>query len=141
MQGDAKDRLKTTGRPGQVTEFLAYHRRLDRRPVIRDVQRYARSWEVWHRELKAETDYQALVRGGGNGISLLILAFRWWADTAAEMEEGEAKEDMQDRLQEGLRDLEATMSGVLGSGTLERVVNRVDSEEEDSEEESRPKKR
>ncbi len=46
-----KDCLKAVRHPGQVTEFLAYHRRLDQHPVIRDIHKYGWSWEAWNREL------------------------------------------------------------------------------------------
>ncbi len=71
---------------------MAYHRRLDRRPRIGDMQEYGLSWEAWHEELKANAGYKDMVKGGGNGIFLLILAFRWWADAADELEDGELKE-------------------------------------------------
>jgi hypothetical protein len=140
IQGDLKDRLITVNRPDQVGEFMAYHRRLDRRPRIKDLQEYGYSWEAWHKELKYD-GYKYMAKGGGNRVFLLILAFRWWTDTADELPEGDLKEWSSNWLTLVMKDLDKSMAGVLGSSALQRAVEGHDEEENDSEEESRPKKR
>ncbi len=65
---------------------MGYHRKLERRPKIDDVQEYGIVWEAWHAELKSGPGYKEMAKGGGNGIFLLILALRWWVDMVDELE-------------------------------------------------------
>ncbi len=78
-------------RPKQVAEFLAYHRQLGRRPGLGSIREYAKSWEAWNKELKMKEDYEDMVKGGGNGVFILILTLRWLMDTSHSLEEGDLK--------------------------------------------------
>lgn len=117
IQGDLKDWLITVNQPDQVGEFMAYHRRLDRRPRIKDLQEYGVSWEAWHKELKYN-GYKYMAKGGGNGVFLLILAFRWWIDAADKLPESDLKDWSSNRLTLVMKDLDKSMAGVLGSSAL-----------------------
>lgn len=136
-----KDRLKTMNRPEQVEEYMAYHRRLDRRPRIKDIQEYGYSWEAWHKELRYD-GCKHMVKGGGNGVSLLILAFRWWVDSVDDLKDGDLKEWSNKRLENVMKELDDSLAGVLGLSTLQKITEgREEEGDEESEEETRPKKR
>ena len=141
MQGDHNDCLKTLHRPKQVGEFLAWHRQLERRPYIRNVEQYGSVWLGWHKALKERAGYQDMVKGGGNGIFLLILALRWWMDCTDEMEAGAAKERSNKRLEDAVCELDDSLAGIHGSGALNGADEGGDSEEDMSETERRPRKR
>ncbi len=128
-------------RPKQVFEFLGWHRQLERRPHIENIQKYGDMWLGWHQELKKREDYQDMIKGGGNGIFLLILALRWWMDETDEMEVGERQEWSNKRLDSAVRELEESLAGICGSDALKRALEYATSEEEDSEVESSPMKR
>lgn len=82
-----------------------------------------------------------MVKGGGNSIFLLILAFRWWADAADELEDGELKEWSTTRLGLTMKELDDSMRGILESSALEQAMEGDYSAKEDSEVEIRPRKR
>ncbi len=141
MQGDHKDRLRTLNRPKQVGEFLAWHRQLDRHPHIRNIAQYGSLWTAWHEELKVLPGHQDMIKGGGNGVFLLILTLRWWMDYTDEMEAGEAKESSNNRLEGAVRELDESLAAIHGSGALTGDNEGTRSEEDVSETESRPTKR
>ncbi len=124
-----------------MQEFMAYHRRLDCQPRIKDIQEYGLSWEAWHEELKAKAGYRVIVKGGDNSISLLILAFRWWADAVDELEDGDFKVWSMMRVGIAMKELDSSMTGILESGALERAMAGQCSMGEDSEVEICPMKR
>ncbi len=123
-----------------MDEFFGYHRRLNRRPRLENVQEYGNSWEAWHEELKAEEGYRGMVKGGGNGIFLLPLSLRWWADATDELEEGGPKVWSNNQLRLAMRDLDKSMAGILKSSSLEKAMHGSEIEEEDSDLEIQPKK-
>lgn len=116
---------------------MGYHRKLERRPKIEDVQEYGLVWEAWHAELRSKPGYKEMVKGGGNGIFMLILAFRWWVDTVDELEEGNEKEEAANRIEQAIQELNASLTGILRSEALEQATR----ENEDVEEEMGPKKK
>ncbi len=123
-------------------EFLSWHRQLERQPRISNVWEYGNSWTAWHGELKAGYGYCDMVKGGGNGIFLVVLTLRWWADVTDELEDGNVKEWSNSRLGVAMRELEESMTGVLESSTLYRVLQGLHSKDEDSAPEYRhPRKR
>jgi hypothetical protein len=131
----------TVNRPKQVAEFFAYHRQLDRRPGMGNIQEYANSWEAWHKELKTKEDYEDMVKGGGNGVFILILTLRWWMDTSDSLEEGDLKDWSNDRIQVVLKGLNESMAGTLGSAALQRAIQMPESDGDDSGLGIHPKKK
>lgn len=128
-------------RPKQVFEFLGWHRQLERGPHIENIQKYGDMWLGWHWELKKREDYQDMIKGGGNGIFLLILALRWWMDKTDKMEVGEQQEWSIKQLDSAVRELEESLAGICESDALKRALEYATSEEEDSEVESSPMNR
>ncbi len=83
-----------------------------------------------------------MVKGGGNGVSLLILAFRWWVDSVDDLKDGDLKEWSNKWLENVMKELDDSLAGVLGSSTLQKITEgREEEGNEESEEETRPKKR
>ncbi len=105
------------------------------------MQEYGLFYEAWHKELKAKAAYRDMVKGGGNSISLLILTFRWWADAADELEDGDFK--VWSTMQVGLamKELGGSMTGIFESGALEQVMAGQCSMGEDSEVDIHPTSR
>ncbi len=116
-------------RPDQVGQFLSWHRQLDRRPSIKNVQGYGKKWDVWHDELRKKEDHADLCKGGGNSIFLLILSLRWWMDEVDELNEGDKKKEANERLAAVLEQLDKSMNGVLRSRAIETTVPQAMSEE------------
>jgi hypothetical protein len=133
--------LKTKHRPKQVFEFLAWHRQLERRPAIKDVGEYGDTWVAWYHELKAKPNYQDMIKGGGNGIFLLILTLKWWADETDELDEGNAKDQSNNRLKEVISELARCMTEIIETGTFESTTQASARLESDSETETRPNNR
>lgn len=82
-----------------------------------------------------------MVKGGGNGVFLLVLTLRWWADVTNTLEDGDVKERSNRRVGEAMNELEESMTGILESGALQRGNQEPESEEEDIALQSRAKKR
>lgn len=118
--------MKTTSCPGQVGEFLSWHRQLEWQLAIRNLEMYGKTWEGWHTELRKEDDYEDMVKGGGNGIFLLILALRWWMDTNNKSEEGKAKTKRNERLTKVLKGLEQLMGSIIESRVLKTGVEEME---------------
>lgn len=80
--------------------------------------------------------HQDLLKGGGNGIFLLILSLKWWMDHTDEMEAGELKEWSNQRLKCALHELDQSLSAIHASGALNGMLAGCDEEaasEEDSD--------
>lgn len=112
---------------------MTWHRRLDRRPELGNVEKYGQAWIGWHEELRAKAGYEDMVKGGGNGIFLLILSLRWWADSTDTLEEGLAKDLSKRKLKVAIGELEETLARVLGSRALHQAIEGPEKRAEDME--------
>ncbi|TDL14824.1 hypothetical protein BD410DRAFT_693441, partial [Rickenella mellea] len=91
------NRLDTKNRPNEVAAWLKNGRKLDVIPAIRDVSVFANQWREWWivlqppervpstaerwpllRPMHADLDWQRTLRGGRNGLFILVLTLVWW---------------------------------------------------------------
>lgn len=82
-----------------------------------------------------------MVKGGGNGLFLLILALRWWMDASDALEDRDLRRWSSNQIQVDLRNLDESMAGILDSTTLQQAMQALESDSEDSDLGMRPKKK
>ncbi len=82
-----------------------------------------------------------MIKGGGNGIFLLILTLKWWADKTDELDEGNAKDQSNKRLKESISELGICMAEILETGTFQSTIQASARLDSDSETETRPNNR
>lgn len=82
-----------------------------------------------------------MIKGGGNGIFLLILTLKWWADETDELDEGNAKDQSNNRLKEVISELARCMTEIIETSTFESTTQASARLESDSETETRPNNR
>lgn len=118
-----KVKLAPQGRPWQVAEWMARRRRYDRPPPIERAADYGLSWKEWWMALQPEwrcggnswplirrdggnqnlEGWPALLKGGENGVFLILLSASWWMQKADDEEKKicqEAIDDMRWALQQ-----------------------------------------
>lgn len=93
-----ENRLDTKNRPNEVAAWLKCGRKLDTIPKISDVSVFANQWRQWWivlqppervpatperwpllRPTDNNLDWQRTLRGGRNGLFIVILTLVWWS--------------------------------------------------------------
>jgi len=107
-------------------------------PKIKDIGQYKLSWQSWWQVLQPEwrklqgsatlvdaslegEQWEALRRGGPNGVFMVVLALAWWAAALGDMSDDEELRDAIDDVAWVMKH----MAGSLGAGCKHQGLKRA----------------
>ncbi|KAI0054579.1 hypothetical protein BV25DRAFT_1790729, partial [Artomyces pyxidatus] len=87
-------KLGNTGRPGEMSRWIKRHRDYTKPPEISSLSDYANAFRMWwsglqpswrgdrwpmKRAVNAGERWEATLKGGANGIVIVLIMLSWWA--------------------------------------------------------------
>lgn len=101
----SKGRLTSKGRPQQIPDWTQRRRQYDKSPPIESPSSFAALWRVWwtsmqpksriveentwpmKRTVDANEKWEKLLKGGENGLVLVLLSLSWWLKSTKKRDE------------------------------------------------------